>query len=355
MATIKRRALPSPSLCARQQQKVPISSGQQCLSHTSCPDFPRRKNPTMDACLQPIFLISVAPPGHRLRRLWRTASSSLSEANLFISTKCCSRGSVLFFRASPRLLIGSENIKEAKLGMSWFILHLDLINFVAVTIRAPCVNFGEVALSPRHPPIPPPPPTAVLRNELEQLFLGLKPDGAAVFLKQKMSNIFSVHAKIPSNPVGTETFLRYSDWTVISSVGSICVAQDGRGSRLHVCSSQSDLAICLIDRWSSCIDLRARTCRTDRRCCSGHCLRVAPWRPVTFPLMAEDQEHAQNIVFFFLIIQRDVAAYVQTPFISQPGWNLEALLLRKSTLSAVTYYIFSGLCNRFLWQGWEKG
>lgn len=66
--------------------------------------------------------------------------------------------------------------------------------------------------------------------------------------------------------------------------------------------------------------------------------------------MAEDQQYAQNIVFFFLIIQRDVAAYVQTPFISQPGWNLEALLLRKSTLSAVTYYIFldyvTGVCDR---------
>lgn len=241
MATIKRRALPSPLLCARRQQTVPISSGQQCLSHTSCPDFPRRKNPTMDACLQPVFLISVVPPGHRLRRLWRTASSSLSEANLFISTKCCSRGSVLFFRASPRLLIGSENIKEAKLGMSWFILHVDLINFVAVTIGALCVNFGEVALSRSPPTLPP--PTAALRNELEQLFLGLKPDGAAVLLKQKMSDIFSVHAKMPSNPVGTGTFLRYSDWAVISSVGSVCVAQDGRGSRLHVCSSQSDLAI----------------------------------------------------------------------------------------------------------------
>lgn len=131
-------------------------------------------------------------------------------------------------------------------------------------------ELGEVALSPS---------PHVLQNELEQLFRGLKPDGAAVQFNRKCRISFctSKHARRSFKNLDiSQVFTLKYDF----SAGSICIAQDWSelsptyAAASNVLGQKNDLVRPLIDRWSYCDDPSVRTSGTYRQWQSGCSLYV---------------------------------------------------------------------------------
>lgn len=203
-------------------------------------------------------------------------------------------------------------------------------------------ELGEVALSPS---------PHVLQNELEQLFRGLKPDGAAVQFNRKCRISFctSKHARRSFKNLDiSEVFTLTYDF----SAGSICIAQDWSelsptyAAASNVLGQKNDLVRPMSDRWSYCDDPSVRTSR-DIQAGAKRLLPVCCAEPVTFPLMTEHQEYSQNIVFFSFIIQRHVTC---RRHLFAARLKSRSGPAKKVNIFSSDILCYSGLCNRCLWQ-----
>lgn len=231
------------------QQKVPISSGRSVYHALHVQVFLTESIPRWMLVCSPSSS-SQSPLGHQpdacdrlphppcLRRTSLSALNVAEEDRFYFSERRC--GSLSAGKISKRR-------SPAWAGLFYMLIWLSSCSHDCGSEH----ELGEVALSP--------PPTA-LQNELEQLFQGLKPDGAAVQFNRKCRILFCTCKQTLrsfKNLDISQVFTLNYDF----SVGSICIAQDWNDlSPTYAEASktpgpESDPIRPLIDRWSYCLDL----------------------------------------------------------------------------------------------------